>query len=160
MKTPEELGLTSKQVANFRKLERFLWRPLPSATTFDMRTYLMRATGQECRPDASTSSECGTTRCALGCGPLAGVPVGSADGWTEYCSRNFCGSRTATWNWVFHPQWSWVDNTRQGAANRIRWLLEHGCPDNSDQQLWGSEPLCYPIPADRRQRPRRLATKS
>jgi len=49
----------------------------------------------------------------------------------------------ASWAWCFSERWARVDNTSEGAALRIEWLLKHGLPENWYEQLWGIEPLCY-----------------
>lgn len=46
-------------------------------------------------------------------------------------------------NWLFWGSWHKVDNTPEGAARRIEWLLEHGTPTNAWEQSMGLEPLCY-----------------
>lgn len=46
-----------------------------------------------------------------------------------------------------HPKhlsdWSETDNTPEGGAARIRWLLEYGVPRNAKAQRNGRAPLCY-----------------
>jgi len=36
-----------------------------------------------------------------------------------------------------------MDNTALGGAKRIRYLLEHGCPDNWYEVMTGVDPLPY-----------------
>lgn len=93
---------------------------------------------------------CGTTACAVGHGPLAGIPPTKNETWSEYSIRNF----GAGWNtdeenkqhlfeWCFSGGWNYKDNTPYGAAARIKWFLELGIPDDYQYQLDGEEPLCY-----------------
>ncbi len=48
-----------------------------------------------------------------------------------------------SWSWCFSPVWQRVDNTPEGAARRIEWLVEHGLPKNWDEQKYGNAPLIY-----------------
>ena len=50
---------------------------------------------------------------------------------------------TPKWHWCFSPLWVDVDNTPTGAAARIRYLVEHGLPENWRMQMHGEEPICY-----------------
>jgi len=52
-------------------------------------------------------------------------------------------SRQTVYSWLFDSDWKEVDNTVDGAILRIRWLLEHGLPEDSYLQMVGKEPLCY-----------------
>lgn len=73
---------------------------------------------------------CGTIGCALGHGPAAGIaPLPGDEGWGGYSARAF-GLRawSKDWQWCFSCDWQIVDPTPQGAAKRIRHLLEHGIP--------------------------------
>lgn len=47
------------------------------------------------------------------------------------------------WDWCFSLIWSEVDNTPIGASKRIQWLLDHGLPENWEDQKEGEAPLCY-----------------
>jgi hypothetical protein len=49
------------------------------------------------------------------------------------------------WNWCFDYEWGEVDNTPEGAALRIEWLINHGLPDNWEKQMNGEEELCYTL---------------
>jgi len=47
------------------------------------------------------------------------------------------------YDWCFHDQWTFIDNTPTGAALRIEWLLNNGLPENWHCQMYGKEKLCY-----------------
>lgn len=113
---------------NLRKLADYLDRPEPLAKVFEMGSYCAMG-GHGLPPD---EHECGTTACALGCGPDAGIPISESDFfWSHYGERisgvDWLGSK---WLFMFSGGWANTDNTRQGAARRIRYVAEHGkAPD-------------------------------
>ena len=45
--------------------------------------------------------------------------------------------------WCFSGEWDATDNTPQGAGKRIFWLLEHGVPEDWEEQIFGEADLCY-----------------
>lgn len=45
--------------------------------------------------------------------------------------------------WLCHVLWEKVDNTREGAALRIDYLLDTGLPEDWRDQMNGKSPLCY-----------------
>jgi hypothetical protein len=47
------------------------------------------------------------------------------------------------WEWCFSYVWKNSDNTPEGAALRIEWLINHGLPDNWEKQMNGEAELCY-----------------
>ena len=74
---------------------------------------------------------CGTSACAVGHGPSAGIEPLKDESWIKYSKRvfiEFTGNEPAelAWEWCFSDEWSEVDNTASGAARRIDYLLEHG----------------------------------
>jgi hypothetical protein len=99
------------------------------------------------------SSECKTVGCAVGhCTILDDRPLPiTLNGEINYLnwSMEFTGLDTGPgcgnpeWQWCFSPYWVITDNTPEGAARRIEWLLANGLPDNSSEQEYGEEPLCY-----------------
>ncbi len=60
-------------------------------------------------------------------------------------SKNYTGLKTGEteWNWCFDSLWACVDNTPTGAADRIEWLLNHGLPEDWEEQMKGEKPLIY-----------------
>jgi hypothetical protein len=44
---------------------------------------------------------------------------------------------------LFGSDWDKIDNTPKGAAQRIRYFLEYGLPENWDEQMTGNAPLSY-----------------
>ncbi len=87
------------------------------------------------------SNECGTFCCLLGLGPIAGVE--RKETWHSYADKFVAKHENDEWAWLFAQAWKYVDNTALGGAKRIRYLLEHGCPDNSVSILTRMAPLPY-----------------
>lgn len=89
---------------------------------------------------------CGTSACAIGHGPAAGVLVPSSlvsTGVTKYgnskwwsvdwdsYSLKFTGEPdvcTPLWEWMFGGRWERIDDHHFGAAARIRFVLANGHP--------------------------------
>jgi len=71
---------------------------------------------------------CGTAACAAGHGPHAGIEKDSLEYWREYIQRAFC-LRSNSWSWCFDAEWADIDNTPEGAAKRILYLLFSGEED-------------------------------
>lgn len=143
------MSITQKQRANLIILADFLERVVPPPK-FDISAYLMDADG-EITPDSAKNKvykSCGTTACAAGHGPLAGIKWKESDGsdWNSYCTRAFGAPPISNlWEWLFSPDWADIDNTPEGAAARIKWYLAHGTPDYDEilDQQNGDTPLCY-----------------
>ena len=76
-------------------------------------------------PDAATAQQ--IIDMVMGC---------NADWGTDYCD-------SAEWQWLFCAPWTKIDNTPEGAALRIEWLLKNGLPENWQEQMCGLDPLCY-----------------
>lgn len=98
--------------------------------------------------DLEDPKKCRTVACACGHGPLAGIPMTRSErqwgDWGDYADRVFIGrNNVELFEWLFDAEWDSVDNTRQGAAARIRYYLKHGIPDDADDQLYNGAPLCY-----------------
>jgi len=96
------------------------------------------------------AQECFTVGCVIGhCTALdnpGNIPRhkdGDIDfrGW----SVSFTGLslNSSCWYWCFSSNWEDVDNTPEGAARRIEWLVENGLPANWHSQMSGRAPLCY-----------------
>jgi hypothetical protein len=84
--------------------------------------------------------QCGSIACAVGHGPVAGIPLSKSMitrctfswcddrpdaeiDWDAYAERNFTGEDTTAWLWLFGGEWKFIDNSPHGAAARIRYLL-------------------------------------
>lgn len=80
-------------------------------------------------------SSCGTTACAIGHGPLAGIPVKPNETWAGYETRVFgmtmMGVNGRVWRFLFAAEWtqSHLNNTAKGSAARIDYFLKHGVPN-------------------------------
>lgn len=88
---------------------------------------------------------CGTSACALGHGPAAGVnPYGGCGDWDDYALFNFgIKPNSNAWKWLFSPYWDSTinaeDNTPKAAALRIYQYLESDVPqDFVCPQTWDS----------------------
>jgi len=53
------------------------------------------------------------------------------------------GMYSASFQWCFDSEWADVDNTPEGAARRIEWLIDKGLPKNWQSQMEGKASLCY-----------------
>lgn len=115
------VDLSDDQRKNLAALAAFL--PAVPPELFHMNDY-------ECK------NECGTTHCAAGYGPSAGIPKLPEEHWGVYCGRVFgvvydawvSKKHRQAWCWLFSSSWQSVDNTPDGAATRIRILLDKGVP--------------------------------
>jgi len=81
---------------------------------------------------------CGTSACAVGHGPLAGIPALPGETWVQYSIRVFgCGQGEGDNEWInskdfdfmFGPSWSGLNNTAKGTARRIKYWLANGRGD-------------------------------
>jgi hypothetical protein len=76
--------------------------------------------------------ECGTIACAVGHGPGAGImPTLADETWPNYAERVFGAFSDPAEDilvhaWCFDGIWSEHDNTPEGAAKRIIYMLDHG----------------------------------
>jgi len=109
--------LTDKQRANLAKLSAYLRGPLKAQ--FDMSRYWQE-------------DECGSVGCAVGHGPLAGIVRRDLETWFRYAPRAFGASHEDACkvrDWCFSAFWALKDNTPDGAADRIDYMLKNGIPD-------------------------------
>jgi hypothetical protein len=132
------IGLSQEHEDNLRKLADYLLAPNLKAA-FDMRNF---TDNKSCKP-ASDEIECGSVGCAVGHGPYAGIPKLLGERWSEYSDRVFGLLAIEKWEWCFSDFWKRSDNTPQGAAKRILYLLDNGLPDNSYDQMKDAENICY-----------------
>jgi hypothetical protein len=98
------------------------------------------------------SRKCTTVGCVIGhCTVL--VPDNTlprfSNGYIDFCqwSEEFTGLLydDPEWHWCFSSVWGYVnhDNTPEGAALRIEWLINKGLPEDWEEQMIGKVPLCY-----------------
>lgn len=137
--------ITPQQRANLQRLAAYLSTG-QTAMRFDMKAYCRSRNDYDVRPEKV--DECGTAGCAAGHGPAAGIPVFEDETWFQYSRRCFIDAKTNTpedtaWLWCFAGTWTKTDNTPQGAAARINWMLTHGVPENWEAQMNGEAELCY-----------------
>jgi hypothetical protein len=115
-------------VKNLDKLAAYL-EGLPSNYShFHMSYFVSGMDGflnsyQHC--EVPLANECGTVACALGHGPAAGICFTPDDNrsWWQYAFNHYTDGDMDLWNWLFSDRWYSVDNTHQGAAARIRYVL-------------------------------------
>ncbi len=102
------------------------------------------------RQGAEVTHECQSVACVIGhCTILDKNPlpidkdVDLID--FEQWSISFTGLQTydIQWSWCFHSEWCLIDNTPQGACDRIEWLLKQGLPEDWYEQMTGETPLIY-----------------
>lgn len=116
-----------------------------SQSVFDMKEYLVNENEEIL---SSTRAEgCGVIGCALGTAFINNIGDTSYRDWSEYCDKNFFSYNGIEFTWCFDAQWHYVDNTPQGAAKRIRYLIKHGkAPYNTTRQLFGRDPYIFASP--------------
>lgn len=107
--------------------------------------YYFSSRGNSRDPSTRASvASCGAVACALGHAPsILGIRGRKGEDWLEYNARVLGLDSYPAWVWCFSSDWYCTDNTPQGAAARIRWLLEHGLPKDWRRQVHGLAPLCY-----------------
>lgn len=92
---------------------------------FNMAQYceIQRSGGDE-------ETDCGSVGCAIGHGPYAGIHKSEHESWRDYGNRCFITDdfSKSCFTFLFSADWWSVDNTPQGAARRIDYVIEHGLP--------------------------------
>lgn len=93
-------------------------------------------------------SSCGSVGCALGHGLYLIEPRLRFESWENYYLRVYGldvndPQGDAEWEWCFSEDWSMVDNSPEGAADRIEYLVEHGLPTNAFEQQQDIDPISY-----------------
>lgn len=94
--------------------------------------------------EVTTTQKCGTVGCVIGHCTILDTPEnfkrfkraglrGTMD--FKNWSREFTGitAFSDTWNYLFSGNWEKIDNTPQGAAKRIREVVEHGLPERTPE---------------------------
>jgi hypothetical protein len=115
---------------------------------FSMR-YYRSENGSTCDREGQKNTECNSVGCVIGHSLTLAPNLVTRDKarvirFAEW-SQKFTGIRAFgnEWDWLFSCTWSKADNSPEGAALRIEWLLNFGCPKTSRYQLLGIAPLCY-----------------
>jgi hypothetical protein len=120
-----ELGLSTQQVLNLVTLAMYL-RNLPDDyTRFDMFSFYDHKFYTQTNPEdaLSLAHSCGTVGCAVGHGPVAGVETYPGESWPQYTERCFIPESSPLFALLFDDSWQTKDNTPQGAAARIAYVL-------------------------------------
>lgn len=154
--------LSEQHRANLKRLADYLIALPEDYEHFNMglynhkreKDYPLRMTTFE-EATIQTVPECGTIACAIGHCHDAGLPVlpfeasNNAVDWVKTTQQNFgidiaVAELEKVWDWCFSSNWSYKDDTHQGAAKRIYWFLENGVPvDHLEQMDEEDYPLCY-----------------
>lgn len=155
-------GLTDENVKNLDKLATYLEGLPADYEHFEMHDFI------EGKPrwnqkvvdymlkNGGLYENCGAPGCALGHGPSAGILArqgvdilkdfegDSYVDWDTYSTRfvayDIEEARPRVWDFFFGGAWSDVDNTHQGAAARIRFVLA-GKKFRSDFCVWRDQHL-------------------
>lgn len=128
--------MTPKQRENLATLASYLERLPADYKQFDMQTYCSSSTREsemEYLRHNGGLPHCGTVACAAGHGPAAGLlateeEAKNAD-WSAYRRRVFGSDPYLFW-FLFSGQWCFINNTAGGAAERVRYFLAHGIPED------------------------------
>jgi hypothetical protein len=140
MATHPSIQISAEQEANLRKAAAGLING-DSRIGFDMKHFCVDSHG--CTLDIN-DYHCGTVACVAGSFPQFGIQIEDFDtDWDDYLER-VTGLHLEGQNfWIFHHKWAALDNTPRGAGKRILWLLEHGVPEDWEDQMLGESLLCY-----------------
>jgi hypothetical protein len=99
--------------------------------------------------DKDNGHECQSVGCAIGhCTALDTRPLpkdlGNSILYNTWL-HGFTGIEmyTEEYYWCFGQYWDLTDNTPEGAALRIEWMLKNGVPPNYIMQMRGKAKLCY-----------------
>jgi len=135
------LQATEEQRANLKQLADYLASGELKAP-FDMEDY-------------TTMTNRGEGHCAAGQAPLAGIDKHVGEAWLRYVNRALvkaikqdeyfitAADITDDFHYLFSYLWMKVDNTPEGTARRINYVLENGIPENWENQLLAVEPVSY-----------------
>lgn len=126
------MRISKRERKNLRQLAKYLVALPKNYGKFDMLHYSVRPGGTFVSPDDVDVAlrDCGSTACAVGHGPSAGIQVGAMDfTWGEYADNNF---GEGCFGWCFDDTWASVDNTAEGAGLRILYMLDYGIPEGFD----------------------------
>lgn len=113
--------MNKEHIKNLRTLANYLKGEIK--VEFDMEWF--SSTGN------TYETKCGTSGCAIGHGPHAGIKKKKWETWLGYGERVFGISsdfHRSLFHFLFGNYWSDFDNTPKGAAKRIDYFLEKGFP--------------------------------
>lgn len=128
------LNLSAEHIGNLRKMAAYL-RSGKLKADFDMT---------DVAEDYCLLDSCGSVGCVIGHGTFVLGARFHWESWSVYQERVFgvpCFSSAN--DWLFSASWKRSDNTPEGAAARIDWLLANGVPTDFMEQMYGDKPLCY-----------------
>jgi len=136
---------------NLARLSAYLKTLPKDYAAFEMKTFITGAKDPKAARKYATQNGgvnvCGTAGCAIGHGPAAGIlfpdegrffqfysqfdfdngeyVTGEWPAWDLYSNEFFLHMEEdeEAWEWCFGSGWSYIDNTPQGAAARIDYIL-------------------------------------
>lgn len=127
-----------------------------SQEVFDMRDYRFLKKHNDGYLDVlvqklNSELECGSVGCVIGhCVVLdenvRGIPRFTTNRINyEAWSERFTGliAKTLEWQWCFGSDWVNCDNTPIGASKRIEYFLNHGLPEDWNEQFTGRATQSY-----------------
>lgn len=125
--------ITLEQRQNLAILAAFLATHGPTLD-FKMGCYALTDDRDLLEPYQMAKHPCGSVGCAIGHGPVAGIaPADDEEGWNDYAYRAFGASSfkdddlaRKLWHGLFDDAWGDVDNSPEGAAERINHFLKTG----------------------------------
>ena len=139
------MNLSAEHIANLRKHAAYLrGGNLPVA--FDMTWFSEENSDGHRENFALPNGTCGSVGCVVGHATISISPANENEEWWEYSFRVFGihhVKNSHEWQWLFGPEWSDTDNSPEGAADRIEWLLDKELPGDWEDQMFGDKPLCY-----------------
>lgn len=125
---PPEFEMCSFMDVEFDKLPKNIIRSIKRNGLCIESPYVMSMIG---KAGGTVAHTCRTSACALGTAAYAGIGSCSVHGdWGTYSQKTFgftSGySDSDVWNFLFSDSWSGVDNTPEGAAARVLYLITNG----------------------------------
>ena len=110
---------------NTQKLEKLVSYLLSGNLKAEFDMYSFTDWGRSCMTNGAT--DCGTVGCAIGHAPFLGEGFEKSrdESWNDYSLRVLgIDHNSVEWKWCFGSDWTQFDNSPEGAAKRIQYLLD------------------------------------
>lgn len=134
--------MNNEQRANLKMLADYLSKLPRNYKKFNIHNYY-RVDNKNLSYGSVLDYRCGTSACAVGHGPAAGIKINfipnshsSVSSWNDYCEAAFgveCLSRE--YYWLFSEVF-WPNSNHFDAAKRINQFLSSGVPDSFDHEAY------------------------